>query len=148
MNSPNRTFPCRLEQGIHNTERVRDTASGRYKDLKIPWEWMLDSGIISQVCRIPKLLSPFVLSQPRIIEILLVHGACPYATLIKQLKTASLKLAKEYMNRIANTLKSDPFANDEELLLQGVRFAFRIHQVTVPNYEITPLQWHLRKLIN
>ncbi|CAD6203236.1 unnamed protein product [Miscanthus lutarioriparius] len=83
----------KIEQGIHNTERVRDSASGRYKDLKIPWEWMLDSGVISQ------------------------------------LKKASLKLAKEYMNRIVNTLKSDPFANDEELLLQGVRFAFRIHQL-------------------
>lgn len=83
----------KIEQGIHNTERIRDSASGRYKDLKIPWEWMLDSGIINQ------------------------------------LKMASLKLAKEYMNRIVNTLKSDPFANDEELLLQGVRFAFRIHQL-------------------
>uniref|UniRef100_A0A804UKD8 Tetratricopeptide repeat (TPR)-like superfamily protein n=1 Tax=Zea mays TaxID=4577 RepID=A0A804UKD8_MAIZE len=76
----------KIEQGIHNTERVRDSAGGRYKDLKIPWEWMLDSGVISQ-------------------------------------------LAKEYMNRIASTLKSDPFANDEELLLQGVRFAFRVHQL-------------------
>ncbi|NP_001266333.1 Protein CHUP1, chloroplastic [Zea mays] len=83
----------KIEQGIHNTERVRDSASGRYKDLKIPWEWMLDSGVISQ------------------------------------LKMASLKLAKEYMNRIVKTLKSDPFANEEELLLQGVRFAFRIHQL-------------------
>ncbi|XP_006649917.1 protein CHUP1, chloroplastic [Oryza brachyantha] len=83
----------KIEQGIHNTERVRDSASGRYKDLKIPWEWMLDSGIISQ------------------------------------LKMASLKLAQEYMNRIVNALKSDPFTNDEELLLQGVRFAFRIHQL-------------------
>ncbi|TVU47396.1 hypothetical protein EJB05_06996 [Eragrostis curvula] len=83
----------KIEQGIHNTERVRDSASGRYRDLKIPWEWMLDSGIIYQ------------------------------------LKMASLKLAKEYMNRIVIALKSDPFANDEELLLQGVRFAFRIHQL-------------------
>ncbi|XP_062210920.1 INCREASED PETAL GROWTH ANISOTROPY 1-like protein 1 isoform X2 [Phragmites australis] len=82
----------KIEQGIHNTERVRDSASGRYRDLKIPCEWMLNSGIINQ------------------------------------LKMASLKLAKEYMNRIVNALKSDPFANDEELLLQGVRFAFRIHQ--------------------
>ncbi|BAS83697.1 Os03g0294100, partial [Oryza sativa Japonica Group] len=83
----------KIEQGIHNTERARDSASGRYKDLKIPWEWMLDSGIISQ------------------------------------LKMASLKLAREFMNRVVNALKSDPFTNDEELLLQGVRFAFRIHQL-------------------
>lgn len=83
----------KIEQGIHNTEKIRDSASGRYKDLMIPWDWMLDSGIISQ------------------------------------LKAASLKLAKEYMNRIMNALKSDPFVNDEELLLQGVRFAFRIHQL-------------------
>jgi hypothetical protein len=41
----------------------------------------------------------------------------------------SLKLAKEYMKRIVIALKSYPFANDEELLLRGVRFAFRIHQV-------------------
>ncbi|KAK3147548.1 hypothetical protein QOZ80_3BG0283780 [Eleusine coracana subsp. coracana] len=83
----------KIEQGIQNTERVRDSASRRYRDLKIPWEWMLDSGIINQ------------------------------------LKMASLKLAKEYMKRIVIALKSDPFANDEELLMQGVRFAFRIHQL-------------------
>ncbi|XP_051181754.1 INCREASED PETAL GROWTH ANISOTROPY 1-like protein 1 [Lolium perenne] len=83
----------KIEQGIHNTEKIRDNASARYKDLMIPWDWMLDSGII------------------------------------RQLKAASLKLAKEYMNRIMNALKSDPFANDEELILRGVRFSFRIHQV-------------------
>ncbi|KAM0897255.1 hypothetical protein ACQ4PT_022698 [Festuca glaucescens] len=83
----------KIEQGIHNTEKIRDNASARYKDLMIPWDWMLDSGIICQ------------------------------------LKAASLKLAKEYMNRIMNALKSDPFANDEELILRGVRFSFRIHQV-------------------
>jgi hypothetical protein len=54
---------------------------------------------------------------------------------------ASLKLAKEYMNRIVIALKSDPFANDEELLLQGVRFAFRVHQVGWYRSIIT-LQWH------
>ena len=44
------TFPCRIEQGINNTEKIRDNASGRYKDLMIPWDWMLDAGIIRQVC--------------------------------------------------------------------------------------------------
>ncbi|CAM0872718.1 unnamed protein product [Alopecurus aequalis] len=83
----------KIEQGIHNTEKIRDNASGRYKDLMIPWDWMLDAGII------------------------------------RQLKVASLKLAREYMNRIMNALKSDPFANDEELILRGVRFSFRIHQL-------------------
>jgi hypothetical protein len=52
-----------------------------------------------------------------------------YLCQIKQLKMASLKLAKKYMNRIVIALKSYPFANYEELLLRGVRFAFRIHQV-------------------
>jgi hypothetical protein len=75
----------------------------------------------------------------------MTHGACP--SYIKQLKMASLKLAKEYMNRIVKTLKSDPFANEEELLLQGVRFAFRIHQVTCSEPRINS-QRHLQKLIN
>lgn len=46
------TFLRRLERSVHNIERVRDTAIRRYKDFKIPWEWMLDTGMIAQVRRL------------------------------------------------------------------------------------------------
>jgi hypothetical protein len=38
-------------------------------------------------------------------------------------------------------LKSDPFANDEELILRGVRFSFRIHQVVLPQLWIIS-EWY------
>ncbi|XP_075634727.1 INCREASED PETAL GROWTH ANISOTROPY 1-like protein 1 [Castanea sativa] len=82
----------RLEQSIDNIERMRESTSKRYRDLLIPWEWMLDTGLIGQM------------------------------------KLSSLKLAKEYMKRIAKELQSDECSNDDNLMLQGVRFAYRIHQ--------------------
>ncbi|KAF3958997.1 hypothetical protein ACB098_08G021900 [Castanea mollissima] len=82
----------RLEQSIDNIERMRESTSKRYRDLLIPWEWMLDTGLIGQM------------------------------------KLSSLKLAKEYMKRIAKQLQSDECSNDDNLMLQGVRFAYRIHQ--------------------
>ncbi|XP_009387829.2 INCREASED PETAL GROWTH ANISOTROPY 1-like protein 1 [Musa acuminata AAA Group] len=82
----------KLERSVHNIERVRESASKRYRDLKIPWQWMLDSGIIAQ------------------------------------LKLGSMNLAKEYMNRVVTAVKLDAFSDDEEVMLQGVRFAYRVHQ--------------------
>lgn len=46
-----------------------------------------------------------------------------------QLKLGSMKLVKEYMIRVVTAVKSDSSLDDEELTLQGVRFAFRVHQV-------------------
>ncbi|KAK9159134.1 hypothetical protein Scep_005708 [Stephania cephalantha] len=43
------------------------------------------------------------------------------------LKLSSLRLAKEYMKRVATELQSH-CSKKEELMLQGVRFAFRVHQ--------------------
>ncbi|KAK7849840.1 protein chup1, partial [Quercus suber] len=68
---------------------MRESTSKRYRDLLIPWEWMLDTGLIGQM------------------------------------KLSSLKLAKEYMKRIAKELQSDECSNDDNLMLQGVRFAYR-----------------------
>ncbi|KAL1204333.1 INCREASED PETAL GROWTH ANISOTROPY 1-like protein 2 [Cardamine amara subsp. amara] len=52
--------------------------------------------------------------------------------MISKIKRASIKLAKTYMNRVANELESarnlDREATQEALLLQGVRFAYRTHQ--------------------
>lgn len=46
------------------------------------------------------------------------------------MKLSSLKLAKEYMKRISKELKSvKEDSQEQSLLLQGVRFAYRIHQV-------------------
>ncbi|CAN8321172.1 unnamed protein product [Cochlearia groenlandica] len=52
--------------------------------------------------------------------------------MISKIKRASIKLAKTYMNRVANELESarnmDRESTREALLLQGVRFAYRTHQ--------------------
>ncbi|PON85441.1 CHUP1-like protein [Trema orientale] len=83
----------RLERTINNVERTRESTSKRYRDFKIPWDWMLDTGLIGEM------------------------------------KLSSLKLAKEYMRRITRELQSNESTREENLLLQGVRFAYRIHQV-------------------
>ena len=46
------------------------------------------------------------------------------------MKLSSLKLAKEYMKRITRELESNEALQEDSLLLQGVRFAFRVHQVS------------------
>ncbi|CAH8381095.1 unnamed protein product [Eruca vesicaria subsp. sativa] len=52
--------------------------------------------------------------------------------MISKIKRTSIKLAKTYMNRVANELESarnmDRESTQEALLLQGVRFAYRTHQ--------------------
>ncbi|KAJ6819447.1 protein CHUP1, chloroplastic [Iris pallida] len=82
----------KLEHRIHNLQRVRDAASKKYKEFQIPWEWMLDPGIIYQ------------------------------------LKLGSMKLAKLHMARVMSVLQSEGSSEDENLMLQSVRFAFRVHQ--------------------
>lgn len=44
------------------------------------------------------------------------------------MKLSSLTLAKAFMRRVTKELQYKEY--EEDLLLQGVRFAFRIHQVT------------------
>ncbi|CAN8306043.1 unnamed protein product [Cochlearia groenlandica] len=39
----------RLEESVNNTEKMRDSTGKRYKDFHIPWEWMLDTGLIGQL---------------------------------------------------------------------------------------------------
>lgn len=50
-----------------------------------------------------------------------------------QIKLVSVKLAKMYMKRVAMELQTKAAAEKDPsmdyMLLQGVRFAFRIHQV-------------------
>lgn len=58
-----------------------------------PWEWMLDTGLIGQVGD------------------------------LLQLKYSSLRLAQEYMKRIAKELESNGSGKEGNLMLQGVRFA-------------------------
>lgn len=52
-----------------------------------------------------------------------------------QIKLSSVQLAKKYMKRVATELDAlngtEKEPNREFLLLQGVRFAFRVHQVRV-----------------
>ncbi|KAJ4970412.1 hypothetical protein NE237_003511 [Protea cynaroides] len=81
----------RLERGVHNAERTRDSACKKYREFQIPWEWMLDTGMIGQ------------------------------------LKFSSMKLAKEYMKRVVYELQTSE-SPKEDIMLQAVRFAFRVHQ--------------------
>ncbi|KAM0007228.1 putative protein CHUP1 [Helianthus debilis subsp. tardiflorus] len=80
----------RLESKISVVERTRESTCKKYKELQIPWQWLMDAGLVGQV------------------------------------KLSSLKLAQECMRRIAKELESSRDRGD--LLLQGVRFAFRVHQ--------------------
>ncbi|XP_006852472.3 uncharacterized protein LOC18442186 [Amborella trichopoda] len=83
----------KLEHCVYNLSRMREGAIKRYKGFNIPWEWMLDTGYVSQI------------------------------------KLASVKLAKKYIKRVASELGAAMSPEEkEELIVQGVRFAFRVHQ--------------------
>ncbi|KAL2568248.1 hypothetical protein AAZV13_18G056400 [Glycine max] len=83
----------RLERSVNSAERTRESASKRYRSFHIPWEWMLDTGLIGQM------------------------------------KLSSLRLAREFMKRVTKELESNEASQEDNLLVQGVRFAFRVHQV-------------------
>ncbi|KAB1219232.1 Protein CHUP1, chloroplastic [Morella rubra] len=38
----------KLEHGVYNLSRLRESATRRYKDFHIPTDWMLDTGYVSQ----------------------------------------------------------------------------------------------------
>ncbi|XP_023003548.1 protein CHUP1, chloroplastic-like [Cucurbita maxima] len=83
----------KLEHGVYNLSRMRESATKRYKAFQIPVEWMLDSGIVSQI------------------------------------KLVSVKLAMKYMKRVSAELETvGGGPEEEELIVRGVRFAFRVHQ--------------------
>ncbi|KAK4421179.1 protein CHUP1, chloroplastic [Sesamum alatum] len=83
----------KLEHGVYNLSRMRESATKRYKVYKIPMNWMLDTGYVSQI------------------------------------KLASVKLAMKYMKRVSAELGMVGGGPDEEdLIVQGVKFAFRVHQ--------------------
>lgn len=83
----------KLEHGIYNLSRMRESATKRYKVFQIPIEWMLDTGFVTQI------------------------------------KLASVKLAMNYMKRVSAELEMvGGGPEEEELIIQGVRFAFRVHQ--------------------
>ncbi|GJZ62633.1 protein CHUP1, chloroplastic [Tanacetum coccineum] len=81
-----------VESSVSGLERTREGTSKRYKELQIPWQWLMDTGVVGQI------------------------------------KLSSLKLARECMRRIAKELETNEASRDGDLLLQGVRFAFRVHQ--------------------
>ncbi|XP_073301250.1 protein INCREASED PETAL GROWTH ANISOTROPY 1-like [Primulina huaijiensis] len=85
----------KLEHGVDNLSRVRESATRRYKVFQIPVNWMLDTGFVIQI------------------------------------KLASVKLAMRYMNRVLAELElvgGGGGPEEEELIVQGVKFAFRVHQ--------------------
>ncbi|CAN1229823.1 Protein CHUP1, chloroplastic [Linum grandiflorum] len=83
----------KLEHGVYSLSRMRESAMKRYKEFGIPINWMLETGLVSQI------------------------------------KLASVKLAMKYMKRVSAELESvDSPSEEEDLVVQGVRFAFRVHQ--------------------
>ncbi|KAI7737676.1 hypothetical protein M8C21_027845 [Ambrosia artemisiifolia] len=82
----------KLEHGIYNLSRMRESASTRYKVFQIPMDWMQETGFVAQI------------------------------------KLASVKLAMKYMKRVSAELEMVSGPEEEELIVQGVRFAFRVHQ--------------------
>nr|XP_043621949.1 protein CHUP1, chloroplastic [Erigeron canadensis] len=82
----------RVESSISGLERTREGISKKYKELQIPWQWLMDTGVVGQI------------------------------------KLSTLKLARECMRRVAKELECNEASRDGDLLLQGVRFAFRVHQ--------------------
>ncbi|KAI3498695.1 hypothetical protein L1887_34473 [Cichorium endivia] len=82
----------KLEHGVYNLSRMRESASTRYKVFQIPMGWMQETGFVAQI------------------------------------KLASVKLAMKYMRRVSAELETVGGPEEEELIVQGVRFAFRVHQ--------------------
>ncbi|CAN6454598.1 unnamed protein product [Victoria cruziana] len=91
------TLSEKMERGVNNILRNRESMFRHCKEFHIPTNWMLDNGLVSKI------------------------------------KFSSVRLAKKYMKRVAVELQSMGGASEkgpalEYMLLQGVRFAFRMHQ--------------------
>ncbi|KAL1224797.1 Protein INCREASED PETAL GROWTH ANISOTROPY 1 [Cardamine amara subsp. amara] len=91
----------KLEHGVYSLSRMKESAATKFKSFQIPVDWMLETGITSQI------------------------------------KLASVKLAMKYMKRVSAELEAVSAEleaiggggpEEEELIVQGVRFAFRVHQ--------------------
>ncbi|KAL0873859.1 hypothetical protein Bca101_023564 [Brassica carinata] len=84
----------KLEHGVYSLSRMKESAATKFKSFQIPVDWMLETGITSQI------------------------------------KLASVKLAMKYMKRVSADLEAigGGGPEEEELIVQGVRFAFRVHQ--------------------
>ncbi|KAF8107575.1 hypothetical protein N665_0119s0040 [Sinapis alba] len=84
----------KLEHGVYSLSRMKESAATKFKTFLIPVDWMLETGITSQI------------------------------------KLASVKLAMKYMKRVSAELEAigGGGPEEEELIVQGVKFAFRVHQ--------------------
>ncbi|KAL9667419.1 hypothetical protein QQ045_001776 [Rhodiola kirilowii] len=83
----------KLEHAVYNLSHLRESASKKYKMYRIPLDWMLETGLVSQI------------------------------------KLASVKLAMKYVKRVSAELETVIGSPDElKLIVQGVKFAFRVHQ--------------------
>ncbi|KAI3796798.1 hypothetical protein L1987_39484 [Smallanthus sonchifolius] len=126
----------KLEHGVFNLLRMRESASTRYKVFRIPIDWMQETGFVAQTSKTVKgptlvwtLMFGFdtlVLAfGPHLVTSLSSENLIPILMLIK---LASVKLAMKYMKRVSAELEIVNGPEEEELIVQGVRFAFRVHQ--------------------
>lgn len=38
-----------MERSVSSKEKIRESTSKKYRNFHIPWEWMMDTGLIGQV---------------------------------------------------------------------------------------------------
>ncbi|KAL0890102.1 hypothetical protein Bca101_014085 [Brassica carinata] len=103
----------KLEHGVYSLSRMKESSATKFKTFMIPVDWMLETGITSQEIG---LVTVFTL----LLRVLLVY----------MIKLASVKLAMKYMKRVSAELEAvgGGGPEEDELIVQGVKFAFRVHQ--------------------
>nr|CAD1834177.1 unnamed protein product [Ananas comosus var. bracteatus] len=112
----------KLEHGVYNLARVREGATNRYKGFQIPWEWMLDSGIISQLSEVSKepKENGQVATEP--------SDKKGHRDLDAHQTSISETRYEIHEKSVLRAPGLSRWPEEEELMLQGVRFAFRVHQ--------------------
>uniref|UniRef100_A0A803MRY1 Uncharacterized protein n=1 Tax=Chenopodium quinoa TaxID=63459 RepID=A0A803MRY1_CHEQI len=139
----------KIERTIYNVLRTRESLIRNCKEFQIPTDWMLDSGPESFLGHSAG-LSSCDTGKRRRLDIFIGTLIFDYE---EEVKLGSVKLAKKYMNRVATELQSRSSLEKDVamdyMLLQGVRFAFRIHQFA-GGFDAETMQAfeQLRKLAN
>jgi hypothetical protein len=107
---------------------LRSSAMPSYKELRIPTDWMLDSGVAAKVlCQ-----ALAIVSSPSVVTYAKPSGWVGVTCLrwFVQMRLASVNLAKMYTKRVLKELDGrDAAGNDAALVAQSVRFIYRVHQV-------------------
>ncbi|KAJ0094297.1 hypothetical protein Patl1_16515 [Pistacia atlantica] len=130
----------KVEQSVFALLRTRDMAISRYREFGIPVNWLQDSGVVGKkVCALllcyanDSVISLVAKDDWGLKTVVFAFGPILLASiLLATIKLSSVQLARKYMKRVSTELDAmsgpEKEPNREFLLLQGVRFAFRVHQ--------------------